>query len=316
MNKVSHILLANGLKLPVKPSVQEIISVAGEEPLPVVSFYNQEDIAEIEQAEKEGRLPVFKNLPSFAEVYSLLYNLSQWSAALESDSKRRLNVAPRMLLKETDSSGQEFVVGILLNNGLIVEVNPFPVDQLSDVKVNIEGFEGSEGTEGSEGPITAKKTTKKVISATTVGQDLSNWSKSLIDRGLKEGSRVDLAISSKKGNPHEERVIQVNKALFEAETYQRLRFELSRYLQLEDPESVDLRQRISDLIEDNLPIKQKRKVLYDMLLPVLADKLTTSENNDPDFLINYKQPNVRVVCYEQKHCEDLHCRLVTKSQWC
>lgn len=285
MNKVSHLLLGSGVKLPVKPSVIVI------DDIPTRDYYSDEEIEELRVAEMEGRLPNQLAGIELPEIFPLLYNLNQWSATLQSDNAKRLNTVPRLNL--IDESGK-YVIDILMNNGLVIETYPFPIEDLEKVQVNL-----------ATGP----------ISATQIGQDIQDYSEKLVDRSIKEAPKVDLAISSKKGDLSEERVKQVNKSLFEAETYQRLRFELSRYLQTD--EAKDLKEAIEAVIDDqSTSVKERRKLLFNMLMPVFKDVLTTSETHNPNFLDDYRSPNVRVVCYEQGSdvCPtDPHCSMISSN---
>ena len=109
----------------------------------------------------------------------------------------------------------------------------------------------------------------------------------------------------------DKRVEEVAKLEFENESYQRLRFEISRYF-ADHSGTLD---QIKDIIKnDDIPIDKKRSNIM-KVISSLTKILVTFKNQNLD-LTKYAPPNVRIPCFKQKgkNCgNDPHCSLVNGS---
>jgi hypothetical protein len=96
----------------------------------------------------------------------------------------------------------------------------------------------------------------------------------------------------------DERIIFMNKRKFEDESYMRMRFELSRYLQDHKSERMKLMEIIYD---ENRDIQKKRNRLQEVLLPIFA-KIVKVKSGKTEVGYNkldynfYEVPNHRIPC--------------------
>jgi hypothetical protein len=93
----------------------------------------------------------------------------------------------------------------------------------------------------------------------------------------------------------DKRIEQINKKKFEDETYQRMRFELSRYLQL----NKIYISKITEIIErPDKDINKMRKLMYTLLNEIFMELISfKSSNINYDY---YQTPNNRVPCFTRK----------------
>lgn len=90
------------------------------------------------------------------------------------------------------------------------------------------------------------------------------------------------------------RIEQINKKNFEDETYQRMRFELSKFLKI--PNNKEYFDEVLAIInEENKDINETRKKMYKVLNEIFM-KLISFNDNEIDYQF-YKTPNTRTPCF-------------------
>jgi hypothetical protein len=241
--KVTHLLLNNGLKLPVKPS----ILIMG---LEVRPYFIPEEVAVIKNILHDGKGVLY---PPLDKVLETLKEIDKRDTSL--------GVLPKdFFLDETNT----LIVGMILKNGLILDVNPIDAKSITGNKLNV------------------------------------------LDRAIKNKEIVDYSIAERDNKFYDNKwIVEGNRVKFIEEMYQRLRLELSRYIQNE----TEIKNTIISIIEDDISAMNKRK----KLLPIvknIVDKITvtTGKKITDEFLSKYVKPNIRVVCFEEKkNCKDSHC---------
>ena len=92
------------------------------------------------------------------------------------------------------------------------------------------------------------------------------------------------------------RMETVNRMEYENESYNRLRFELSKYLKKHDKIMKD----IKSVIKSDVKIEMKRKSIYKILIFIFK-QLVSTKNRNIDFA-TYRTPNLRTICFENKDC--------------
>lgn len=100
----------------------------------------------------------------------------------------------------------------------------------------------------------------------------------------------------------DEQIIRVNKIKFEMESYERFRFEISKYLQKH--------KTLLDEIKHIINIKSISSDKKKKLLPIithLINTLTTTSRKNKNFIDNYQTPNIRTSCFNSTKCDGLHC---------
>jgi hypothetical protein len=94
----------------------------------------------------------------------------------------------------------------------------------------------------------------------------------------------------------DKRIEMMNKKSYEDESYQRLRFEISRYIQLKN--SRDWKKKLMEIIDDEgMTLHQKRRRLFD-ILQTLVRKLVVIGDRQMD-IVGYQKPNKRVPCFQR-----------------
>lgn len=112
---------------------------------------------------------------------------------------------------------------------------------------------------------------------------------------------ADRAIYEESFEP-DKRTDTVNKMEFENESYNRIRFELSKYLKKHN-NKLDILKKI---VENNETLIKKRKEVHNVLVPII-DELVSTKSKNIDFA-TYSIPNLRTVCFENNNCNnDPHC---------
>jgi len=90
------------------------------------------------------------------------------------------------------------------------------------------------------------------------------------------------------------RIEQINKKNFEDETYIRMKFELSKFLQIKD--NIKYLKEINDIINsENKNIIQNRSKMLNILNSIYS-KLVIQKKTNIDYY-NYKTPNKRIPCF-------------------
>lgn len=119
-----------------------------------------------------------------------------------------------------------------------------------------------------------------------------------VNNGLKLSnlnyySDVDESLENKIQKT-DNRIEQINKKNFEDETYIRMKFELSNFLQIKDN-----KKYLNDILEiiniGNKDINNERKKLYKILDNIYSELISDKDKNIDYY--NYKVPNKRVPCF-------------------
>jgi len=126
---------------------------------------------------------------------------------------------------------------------------------------------------------------------------IANGDKTLKVSSLNYYSDINSAINQNIEN-YDKRVELVNKKNFEDETYMRMRFELSKFIQLkENKKYLDSIFEIINGVDKN--IEKNRIKMYEILNKIY-EKITTVEKGSNIDYYNYKTPNKRIPCFLRK----------------
>lgn len=116
----------------------------------------------------------------------------------------------------------------------------------------------------------------------------------------EDPEEIDAAIIEHNKMHQDERQEYVNKTTFQKESYQRLRFELSRFLSKDK----NINNDIVEVLDSDKSVNSKRSAIEKIIKPVIN---TIAVIETPK-LQNYKLPQIRQLCSTQKECgNDPHC---------
>jgi hypothetical protein len=126
---------------------------------------------------------------------------------------------------------------------------------------------------------------------------IGNSDKTLKISSLNYYSDINKSINENIEN-YDKRVELMNKKNFEDETYMRMRFELSKFIQLKEN-----KKYLDDIFEiinsSDKNIQKNRTKMYEILNKIYS-KITTIEKNSNVDYYNYKTPNKRIPCFLRK----------------
>lgn len=222
------------------------------------------------------------------------------------------------------------VFGIGLKNGLYVPVNPSKliynikyktINNINEIKYidfnnTLKLYEILSNSTKIDYEITHKIVDSKNKIIALVNKynrvipilETDNKDKKLKVSNLNFYRDVDEAISNNIENP-DLRVEVINKKTFEDESYMRLKFELSKFLQF--PKNKPILDTLLNIIHsDKKNINQSRDKIYQLLNDVYK-KLIVIKNGMINF-DTYKRPNKRLPCFLNKNAKfgcssDPHC---------
>lgn len=234
------------------------------------------------------------------------------------------------------------VFGIKLNNGLYIPTSPSKlitqlkykivddVSQIDKISLNEVLKYSSELSNKTKlkCKITHKildiKNMKNIIALVNENnrfipiKEILNKDKTLKISNINYFSDIDEALENKI-QIHDKRVEQINKKNFEDETYIRMKFELSKFLQIKDNKTYFV--KILDIINsEDTDIIKNRKEMYGVLNGIFKEIIST--NNRKFDYGDYKTPNKRIPCFLKNKlnkniklsCEsDPHCVSVNNS---
>ena len=123
-------------------------------------------------------------------------------------------------------------------------------------------------------------------------------------------NEIDLSIKGDNAENSDERKNYVNQTSFQKESYQRLRFELSRIFFNED----SLKKQVIDILNNkSLNNEKKRADIEEFIKPIIKNIVKLDTPN----LSNYQLPQIRTLCESQNKCEtDPHCIYDKSSKKC
>ena len=232
---------------------------------------------------------------------------------------KRLNSSYIPSLQYVDSYNKVF--GLKLNNNLYLPINPSKLNtnlkykiilDINDIerlplnetlKLNLELIKKTKINNTITHKILDLKEKKYIIALVNENNRFIPIRKSTDIKILKVStlnyySDLDRSLNDKI-EMIDKRIEQINKKNFEDETYMRMRFELSKFLQLK--ENKHYLDEILDIInKEKTEIVAYRDTLYKILEKIFKN-LISVESSDRDFY-NYKTPNKRIPCYNR----DIH----------
>ena len=180
----------------------------------------------------------------------------------------------RPLMTITDGSGQN-VLGILLNNGFAIEVETTAINNVKSIGL------------------------LKQINIPTMRQYYH--SRYAVDQSIAKMDEL---------NQVDERLHYVNLRKFEDESYQRLRYELSK--ELRKKQYSQLIEQLEKVIHNNaLSVNERRHQLSNLLIDPIQ-KIIVTKRQQPYNYDQYLIPNVRTQCQtknEEMCFNDPHCEL-------
>ncbi len=224
--------------------------------------------------------------------------------------------------------GYNKVFGICLKNGLFVPVKPsklytdLPYEELIDLdNIDYLDYETTKRYLYDIGEKTGMKckVVEKIIdrsgmnSPDIIAVVLENDRIIPVKRtrnrndGVRESNRkfytdVDYYIQKEVDYIPDKRIEMMNRKNYEDESYQRLRFEISRYIQNKKNQK-DWKNKILQVINmDGVPLSEKRKVLYQLLQEIIR-KIAVVGDRDID-INTYRKPNKRVPCFQRSITEE------------
>ena len=115
----------------------------------------------------------------------------------------------------------------------------------------------------------------------------------------EESNDVDISIYQFEKKELDQRQSYVNKTTFQKESYQRLRFELSRLI----PKRTQVKQDIVEILTKKATVTDKRKALEKIIANLIKEIAIIKQ---PD-LKEYKLPQIRSTCATTDNCNDPHC---------
>jgi hypothetical protein len=234
---------------------------------------------------------------------------------LNNIKNRNLNEEYLPKLQYIDSYNKVF--GLLLKNGLYLPVSPTKYNEklpyqivmdLNDIKPlsfkdTIKHMEELNKKTELSCKIVSKildiKNNKKIIALVNENNrfipiiHFLNIDKKLPISNLNYYSDIDESLFDKI-EQIDERIDVINKKKYEDETYMRLKFELSKFLQL--PENNKYLEKINEIIQSDKKNYSKNKSEMYILLNTIYSNLITIKNNIIDYS-EYNMPNKRIPCF-------------------
>lgn len=125
----------------------------------------------------------------------------------------------------------------------------------------------------------------------------------------EESNDVDISIHRYEQKQLDQRQAYVNRTTFQKESYQRLRFELSRLL----PTELETKREIMDILKSYGTLDSRREKL-EKIIKKLLEEISVIRNPN---LVGYKLPQIRTQCSTNAECsDDAHCYRASKNGRC
>jgi hypothetical protein len=229
-------------------------------------FLNNNVIIPIKPSGRDELLPVIKEEDIVFPNADITYHtLTDIENAITKSGNKKLGIEPLMYVTNNKNN----INGFVLKNGLVSEFNEISYDEYKIIEQK-NGFK-------------------------------------LINEILyyKDRYTVDISISRAfwEVNKADDRILYVNARIFEDETYQRLRYEFSKYLIKNKIEH----DKINKIINTKDNIEEKR----DQLTPIInniINEITTDVPNPNLNMDTYEPSYVRKTCNNSSNClADVHC---------
>jgi len=124
----------------------------------------------------------------------------------------------------------------------------------------------------------------------------------------EESNDVDISITQFEQKLMDQRQSYVNRTTFQKESYQRLRFEVSKII----PKRMELRDKIVEILEKPNELDIKRDKI-EIIIRKLIDEISILKKPN---LTGYKLPQIRSQCTTHDSCDDPHCFREKKGGVC
>ena len=258
------------------------------------------------------------NVKNVDIIYKFNHNLLEViQELLISIKNKKLSMKFIPVLQYIDSYNK--VYGILLKNGIFIPVEPSKLyekikykekpdldsSDIVDYKKVIDAYKEIEKNTKLKYKIRYKilddKENKYIIALLTNDnriipvKKVLDKEKNLLVSPVKYFNGVNRFIQEKI-IMNDKRIEKINKKNFEEETFNRLRFELSIFLQKNKSYFDKMKQIINSQNQhSNVDLNKNRKKMY-LLLDEIYSKITVTKDKDIDFY-NYKTPNKRFPCW-------------------
>jgi len=193
---------------------------------------------------------------------------------------------------------------------ILAKKTKIPLKLNSIVKNHQNGIYGFKLTNGSI-IIFREISESKFINLITKNKDINLEHTPII---LEEDSNeIDLSINGQKNPEKDQRKDYVNKTTFQKESYQRLRFELSRIFFNDD----SLRSQVIDILNNSSLNKDQKRLAIETFIKPILNKIAIL---DVPNLMNYQLPQIRTPCItnQSNNClkNDSHCIYDKVSKTC
>jgi len=233
-NKVTHLVLANELLIPVEPSgIMEDIDIITSEHMPLPDYRDNIRLLVL--------LAAFENFTGYMP-YAFLLDPGE----------------------DLDDPDDDIVIGIMLANGLLVQTDPILVkDVMSDPRgTSLQVTREVDGVQLA--PVVFDM--KQLLFS---GSD--SW-----QLWYDDYLNADKELRKPESNINDSRKIYSVRAQFEQETYQRLRYELTRYLDNKH----DVADNIIHILDSKGSAASIRKDITEILKPIVKKLVISEESLD------------------------------------
>ena len=251
------------------------------------------------------------NFKSIIDTYTDFYQLHE---TIRENIKKTINCLPSKLITKNDT-----IIGIQLINSGIVPI--FPHYSIKELKENIQNI--IELLENNNKTEIQKYTKKYPEFKNIINDDNTYINKIKILQSILVSDMFDvnyyldydLKMNISK-NDKDNRIQFINKALFEKETYQRIRFEISKFLQINSKLSNSFLNKINQII--NKPTNNhiiKRKELKNIITTIIKMISNIIDNQPEETFSHYQyyQQNIRIPC--GKYITQNSCQLQPHCNW-
>jgi hypothetical protein len=122
----------------------------------------------------------------------------------------------------------------------------------------------------------------------------------------EESNDVDISIHRYIQTEMDQRIAYVNRTTFQKESYQRLRFELSRKI----PNKPKVKEEIMKILKSSNNVENRRSGIEKIIKDQIDEIAIIKKPN----LKGYKLPQIRTQCSENTDCDDPHCYKVSNNK--
>jgi hypothetical protein len=220
------------------------------------------------------------SIPIIEYSDDLLLDIYETKEKLQEVQKHVVGYTLKMLIVY-ENEGESYVVGLLLNNGLTLPIIKIKLNKDSNSSLDPNEYYILEKDE------------------------------KIYVRPYDSDINVDKAINSY--DETDEIKLSVNKRKFEDETFQRLRYEFSKFIK----DNIEFTNQIVNIKNDKVKMNNEKRKELRVLVKEIVNEISHVVNEITDEeLINYNIPNFRISCLNnEKAKNDPHCvKINSKSQ--